>query len=212
MPTSLVAGERHNWLTCPVEVKSSKFCDWWSVGQFVLVLLVTLWDPQLRCSYLGCCFESCRTHNHILLSPLRLPATWRAKSAARHWVPFLSPLTTHGDYGPGIRTCLVLTGFCHTYINFITCIILRCGLSWQSTSSSWCWSPLGPMNRFVLSHSVRQLLFLHVQCAPWLEDRSITYSYKSVILPGQSLAELMRPACCLLWGSPFLSPVTTYKD
>jgi hypothetical protein len=61
--------------------------------------------------------KSCRTHDHILLSHLRLPSTWRARSpylypprtgwpsyTPGHWVPFSSPLTTRRDYGGSILT------------------------------------------------------------------------------------------------------------
>jgi hypothetical protein len=62
--------------------------------------------------------KSRRTHDHILLSHLRLPPTWKARSlylyppgtgpsyTPGHWVPFMSPLTTRRDYGGGILTRL----------------------------------------------------------------------------------------------------------
>jgi hypothetical protein len=82
-----------------ISYKSSWFCDWWSVGQFILVLDILL-EPmtkfflllssfrQLTCtSYMGCSLwwedvsvicswiahysEPRRSHNHILLSHLR---------------------------------------------------------------------------------------------------------------------------------------------
>jgi hypothetical protein len=69
----------------------------------------TLWweDRSLICSEITHWLESRRTHNHILLSHLRLPPTWRARSpyiyppgtgcpsyTLGHWVPFPSQFTT----------------------------------------------------------------------------------------------------------------------
>jgi hypothetical protein len=80
-------------------------------------LLVQLLLGLARAVTLGS--KPCRTHGHILLSHLRLPPTWRARSpylyppgtgrpsyTLGHWVPFLSPLKTRRDYGGGILTRL----------------------------------------------------------------------------------------------------------
>jgi hypothetical protein len=69
------------------------FC--WTIA-LLFILGRSLWreDGSVVCSSICQWSVSRRTHNHILLSPLRL------------LVPFLSPLTTRGDYGRSILTCL----------------------------------------------------------------------------------------------------------
>jgi hypothetical protein len=82
------------------------------VRNLLLQFTVTLWS------------KSHRTHDHILLSHLRLPPVWNARYTylyppgtawpsytSRHWVPFSPPLMTHrATYSGGILTSLH-TGF-----------------------------------------------------------------------------------------------------
>jgi hypothetical protein len=108
--------------------------------------------------------ESRRTHNHILLTHLRLPPTWRARSpylyppgtgwpsyTAGHWVPFLSPLMT-----------LKATGFpSSSYIMTNS----------RLASSSWC--PWPDFNFLCLTIN---FFFLHVRYPLWQENGSVICS------------------------------------
>jgi hypothetical protein len=147
--------------------------------------------------------KSHRTHDHILLSHLRFPSTWRARS------PYLYLSGTEwSSYTTG-------TGFPFRYL------LQLAGLWWlYSNPPQHGWREvfkfqvislptvslpfllgIGPqsvaMIRFLL---LPDICGLHVAgYLPWREDRSVIYLYRSLSFSGPSPEELMTTSCCLIW-------------
>jgi hypothetical protein len=116
--------------------------------------------------------KSYRTHDHILLSHLRLP-TWRASS------PYLYPPGTWWPSG-GILTCLHARNLSSRGSKFEADIATDC----ESVSLSWWWGSCSNLKLFLSGN----YLILHVGHPLWQKDGSYDWQVSRPVCRGVELA------------------------